>query len=128
MSALAKKFEMISVAAPKRAARLAEVISIARPAEEKEMSAAKRVALFLASPFIGLAYIAAMPLVAAVALAWFGVRALAAKTPLKVKKLGMIAAAPLLGLGFIVALPVAGVTALGYSALKAAEKAYAAGR
>ena len=121
MCALAKKFEMTEVAAPKRAARLAEVITIARPVDEKKMSVAKRIALFLASPFIGLAYIAAMPFVAAGMLAWFGAKALAAKTPAGVKKAGMIVAAPFLGLGFIIALPVVGVTALGYYALRAAE-------
>lgn len=122
MSAL-RKIEMIETAAPQRTARLAEVISIAPPAEEKKMSAPKRIALFLASPFVGLAYIAAMPFVATVVLLWFAAKALAAKTPASVKKAGMIVVAPFLGLGFIVALPLAGITALGYYALKAGEKA-----
>ena len=98
MSAL-RKIEMIETAAPQRTARLAEVISIAPPAEEKKMSAPKRIALFLASPFVGLAYIAAMPFVATVVLLWFAAKALAAKTPASVKKAGMIVVAPFLGLG-----------------------------
>ncbi len=122
MSAL-RKIEMMEAAAPKRAARLAEVISIARPAEEKKMSATKRIALFLASPFVGLAYIAAMPFVATALLIWIGVKALAARTPASAKKAGMLLAAPFLGLGFIIALPVAGVSALGYYAIKAGAKA-----
>ncbi|MDH3321086.1 MAG: hypothetical protein OEO84_15555 [Betaproteobacteria bacterium] len=36
---------------------------------------AKNVALFVAAPFIGLAYAAAFPFVAAAMLAWYGVRA-----------------------------------------------------
>lgn len=45
------------------------------------MSAVKSVALFLASPFIGLAYLLIMPLVALAALLWIGAKALARKLP-----------------------------------------------
>ena len=92
-------------------------------AEEHSMGRGKSIALFLASPFIGLAYIIAMPLVATAMLAWFAGKALAAKVPASVKKAAMIVAAPFLGLGFIVALPLTGITALGYYALKSAQKA-----
>ena len=91
--------------------------------EEKKMGAAKSVALFLVSPFIGLAYVIAMPFVAAAMLAWFCAKALAARTPASVKKAAMVVAAPFVGLGFILALPVVGVTALGYFALKAPARA-----
>ena len=40
---------------------------------------AKNVALFVAAPFIGLAYAAAFPFVAVGAIAWYGARALAKK-------------------------------------------------
>ena len=123
MSAL-RKIEMIETAAPKRTARLAEVISIVPPVEEMKMSVTKRVALFLASPFVGLAYIAAMPIVATAMLLWFAAKALVAKIPAGVKKASMIVVAPVLGLGFIVALPLLGISALGYYALKSiGEKA-----
>jgi hypothetical protein len=89
--------------------------------EEQRMSTLKSVTLFLASPFIGLAYITAMPFVAAAMIIWFGVKALVTKIPASVKKVGMIIAAPFLGLGFIIALPVVGVTALGYFAMKSRE-------
>ena len=100
------------------------IVTSARPAAvaAKPMSTLKNMALFLASPFIGLAYIAAMPFVAAAMIAWFAAKALAAKMPASVKKAGMIFAAPFLGLGFIVALPLAGVTALGYFAIKSMNK------
>ena len=130
MSALLKMemYEAVAEAAvlKKSTGWVPEVIVTAHlpaAAEEKKMSAAKSVALFLASPFIGLAYVIAMPFVAAAMIAWFAAKALAARIPASVKKAGMVAAAPLLGLGFIIALPLAGVTALGYYALKAAEKA-----
>lgn len=121
MSAL-RKMPMIETvaeaAAAKRAGWTPEVIITAQlPAVEK-MSAAKRIALFLAAPFVGLAYIAAMPFVAVAMLVWFAVKALAAKTPAELKKVAMIVVGPLLGLGFIVALPAVGITALGYYALK----------
>ena len=88
-------------------------------AEDQKMGAAKSIALFLASPFIGLAYIIAMPFVAAAMLACYAAKALAARTPASVKKVAMIIAAPFIGLGFILALPIVGVSALGYFALKA---------
>lgn len=128
MSALLKieAYEAVTAAAvAKTAAWTPELIVTAHlpRVEERPMSFPKRVALFLASPVVGLAYIAAMPVVAAALLAWLGAKALAARTPASVKKAGLILASPLLGLGFIVALPLAGVTALGYYAFKAGEKA-----
>jgi len=97
-------------------------VELAAVAEEKHESRAKNVALFLAAPFIGLAYMMAMPFVAAGMLAWFGGKALAAKMPANVKKVGMYFAAPFLGLGFILALPIAGIGAIGYYAVKAVWK------
>ena len=133
MSALLKMemYEAVAEAASlkKSAGWVPEVIVTAHLAsaapvavEEKHMSAAKRIGLFFASPFIGLAYVLAMPVVGLAMIAWFGAKALAARVPASVKKAAMIAAAPVIGLAFIVALPLAGVTALGYYALKAGEK------
>ena len=52
----------------------------ARPADlAGAAKVAKNVALFVAAPFIGLAYAAAFPFVAVGLLAWYGVRALARK-------------------------------------------------
>ncbi len=90
--------------------------------EEKQGSRVKNIALFFAAPFVGLAYIMAMPFVAAGMMFWFGAKALAAKLPVGVKKMAMVAAAPFLGLGFILALPLAGIGALGYYAVKAVWK------
>ena len=84
-------------------------------------SRVKNIALFLAAPFVGLAYIMAMPFVAAGMIAWFAAKAAAARAarlPEGVKRAGMVVAAPFLGLGFILALPLAGIGALGYFAVK----------
>lgn len=78
----------------------------------------KNIALFLASPFIGLTYIVAMPFVAAGMLAYFAGKALCRKYPM-VKHVAMLAVAPLLGLVMILAAPIVGAGALGYFASKA---------
>jgi hypothetical protein len=82
---------------------------------------AKNIALFLASPFIGLAYVAAMPFVAAGMLAYFAGKAAFAKSPL-VKHVSMMIAAPFIGLAMILAAPIVGAGALGYYATKALAK------
>jgi hypothetical protein len=52
----------------------------ARPAElAGALRVAKNIVLFVAAPFIGLAYAAAFPFVAVGMLAWYGARALAKK-------------------------------------------------
>jgi hypothetical protein len=102
---------------------------VRRPRAEKAESAevkgaastAKNITLFLASPFIGLAYIAAMPFVALGALAYFGVKALFNKVPVA-KHVAMMAAAPVIGLAFVVAAPFIGIGALGYYGTKAIAK------
>ena len=81
----------------------------------------KNIALFLASPFIGLAYIAAMPFVAIGMLAYFGAKALFNKVPVA-KHIAMLIAAPFLGLAMIVVAPIVGIGALGYFGSKAITK------
>jgi hypothetical protein len=85
------------------------------------VSTVKNIALFLASPFIGLAYIAAMPFVAAGMLAYFAGKAVFNKFPIA-KHVAMMVAAPLLGLVMIVVAPIVGIGALGYMGTKALLK------
>jgi len=121
----AAKAMLEAEAAPAPVAATEAVTEVKAVAEEKQGSRAKNIALFLAAPFVGLAYVMAMPFVAAGMIAWFAGKALAAKAaklPEGVKKGGLIAAAPFLGLGFILALPLVGIGALGYFAVKAAWK------
>lgn len=83
---------------------------------------AKNVALFLAAPFVGLAYILAFPIVGLGMLAWTAIQAQQKKSeaaaklqpaaPAKssaLKTTAMFLAAPLLGLVFVVAGPIAGI-------------------
>jgi len=84
-------------------------------------STAKNIALFLASPIIGLAYVVAMPFVAAAMLAYFAGKAVFNKFPM-VKHAAMMVAAPFIGLAFILAAPLVGLGALGYMATKAMTK------
>ena len=71
----------------------------------------KNVALFLAAPFIGLAYILSMPLVGFGMLTWFAGKAAAAKYPM-VKAVTAIVAAPFVGLAFILTMPLFGLATL----------------
>jgi len=90
-------------------------------AAEKTNNAAKNIALFLASPFIGLAYVIAMPFVAAGVLAWMGGRALFNKVPM-LKHVAMVVAAPFIGLAFVLTAPLIGIGALGWAGSKALLK------
>jgi len=79
----------------------------------------KRIALFVAAPFFGLAYIVAFPFVGLGIAVWIGARALikyaaARKTAAFVKWLGMLVLAPLLGLALVILLPVTGAALLAW--------------
>jgi len=102
-------------------AAVAATVSVSEVVEAKAESRTKNVALFLAAPFIGLAYIVAMPFVAAGMLAWFGGKALAKKLPI-VKPIALTLAAPVLGLVFIVAAPFIGLALFGWYGTKALLK------
>ena len=102
-------------------AAVAATVSVSEVVEAKVESRTKNVALFLAAPFIGLAYIVAMPFVAAGMLAWFGGKALAKKLPI-VKPIALTLAAPVLGLAFIVAAPFIGLALFGWYGTKALLK------
>ena len=71
---------------------------------------AKNVALFLAAPFIGLAYLVVFPFVGIALLAW--VAAKAAMKNEKTRPIAMAIAAPFIGLAFVTVGPIAGLGAL----------------
>jgi CheY-like chemotaxis protein len=79
-----------------------------------------RIALFFAAPFIGLAYMIAMPFVGGAMLARFAAKAAGRKYPavrnagLVLKHVAMVAAAPLIGLVSVVLLPFVGLAALAW--------------
>lgn len=84
----------------------------------------KNVALFLAAPFIGLAYVVLLPFIGIAILAGLGIKALvkisAIGSALKVvKNVALLIAAPFLGLAYIVLLPFVGTAALAWIGLRA---------
>jgi|ERR1039458_7774006 hypothetical protein len=77
----------------------------------------KNIALFLVAPFIGLAYVTALPLVGLVMLAIMAARAVARYEAVKaigraVKPTAMIVAAPFIGLAYMVLFPFIGLAML----------------
>ena len=86
-----------------------------------KLATVKNVALFLAAPFIGLAYVLAMPFVALGTLAWFASKALARKFPVA-KDIALFLAAPMIGLAYIVAMPFVGIGMLVWFGSKALLK------
>jgi CheY-like chemotaxis protein len=101
--------------------------AIAQPAAAAPQSGGvsrfiKNVALFLAAPFIGLAYILAFPIVGLGMLAWIAIQAQKKKSeeaaklqpvaparPSVLKSAALLLAAPFIGLAFIVVGPIAGL-------------------
>lgn len=85
----------------------------------------KNIALFLAAPFIGLAYIVAMPLVGLGLLVVLAVRAAAKFAAVRtlavaLKHVGMLLAAPMIGLAYIVFFPVVCLALLAWMGGRAA--------
>ncbi|MFA7269284.1 MAG: response regulator [Sterolibacterium sp.] len=102
----------------------AEAATEADSAAEVKKSAREKVkdiALFFAAPFIGLAYVVAMPFAAIGMLAWFSAKALVKKAPI-VKTIALFFAAPVIGLAYVVALPFVGIGMLAWLGTKALLK------
>jgi CheY-like chemotaxis protein len=83
----------------------------------EEQSNFKNIALFLAAPFIGLAYALLLPLVGLAMLAWIGGKALVALPASKrllnlVGNVAKVIAAPFIGLAYAVSLPFVGIAML----------------
>jgi hypothetical protein len=81
----------------------------------------KNIALFVAAPFVGLAYIMAFPLVGLCMLAWLaGKKLIANKTA---RPIVLALAAPFATIAFVIAAPVAGLGALAWIGGRALLKA-----
>jgi hypothetical protein len=123
-----------ATAAPAPASKLYVVPTAKAPAKapaeiaEREGSIVKNIFLFFAAPFLGLAYIVALPLVGLGFLAVVAVRA-AAKIEavrtvgLALKNVVMLIAAPFVGLTYIVFFPVIGLAMLAWMGGRAAAEA-----
>ena len=109
------------VAAEAAATEATDAVVAAMPEVAKARNLLKNIALFLAAPFIGLAYVVAMPFVGVGMLAWMGGKALATKFPL-LKTMAMTVSAPFIGLAFILVAPLVGIGALGWYGTKALFK------
>ncbi len=117
----------------------AETAPMAQPAPAAETSMAsnavrftKNVALFLAAPFVGLAYILAFPIVGLGMLAWTAIQAQKKKSetaamrqptapakPSAFKTVAMVLAAPFIGLVYIIVAPIVGLGMLLWFAFQA---------
>jgi CheY-like chemotaxis protein len=73
---------------------------------------AKNLALFIAAPLVGLAYVMAFPLIGLGLIAWHGAGAVARRSPRVAaagKRTALFVAAPFIGLAYTVALPFVGL-------------------
>jgi CheY-like chemotaxis protein len=117
----------------KYAAAIAPVMELEMVTPQPEHGAkgalpfAKHVALFIAAPFIGLAYALAMPFVGLGMFTWLGLKALKNhgaphKAVAFIKTIGLLITAPFIGLGYVIAFPFIGLGMLGWIGTKALIK------
>lgn len=88
-------------------------------AAKKERTLAATAGMFLAAPFLGLAFVIALPLIGFYHVAKLALEAFARKSPVKaarfrkaaamLKNVGLFFAAPIVALGYIIALPFVGL-------------------
>jgi CheY-like chemotaxis protein len=91
----------------------AEVSEAFSPVAARRESRLKNIALFLAAPFVGLAYILAFPIVGLAMLAWTGAKAAARNPTLnRIGRVGLFVVSPLIGLAYVLLLPVVGLAML----------------
>lgn len=88
-----------------------------KAAGKEVLATARNVVLFLAAPFIGLAYLLAFPFIGIAMLLWVGAKALARNRT--ARRVGMLIAAPLIALAFVTIGPFAGLGALVWTGGKA---------
>ena len=101
-------------------------------APKTERTMAKTIGMFLAAPFIGLAYVIALPIIGIYHLARLALEAHAKRVPaingkLKkalglVKNIGLFFAAPFIALGYVIALPFVGFFMIAKLAMEARQK------
>jgi hypothetical protein len=100
------------------------------PAPEAAGNTLVNIVLFFVAPFIGLAYIVAMPFVGLAVLAMLAGRAMAKYEAVKtvacvLNNFGVVVAAPVLGLAYVVFFPFIGLAALAWMGGRAAVAARA---
>lgn len=94
-----------------------------RPTNAAPTTNTNAAATALAAPFIGLAFVIALPLAGLAALAWIGGRALMRNPAARyVKDVLLFAAAPFIGLAYAAAFPFVGLGALAWYGARAAAR------
>lgn len=115
--------EMTLAATPADVAHALEDV-VEAPAEgapaEAKGSRAKNVLLFLAAPFIGLAYLLAFPIVGMGLVAWIAGKAIMKND--KLRPIAMVIAAPIITVAFVTLGPIVGLGALAWIGGKAILK------
>lgn len=101
---------------PKLEVSVETPVSIEQTPEVKNRSRLLDILLFFAAPFIGLAYILAMPFIGLGALVWYASKAL--KTNKTAKFIAFALVSPVIGLAFVTIGPVIGLAALAYVGLR----------
>ena len=97
-----------------------------------ERTMVKTIGMFLAAPFIGLAYVIALPIIGIYHLAKLALEAYAKRVPaingnlknamVRVKNIGLFFAAPFVALGYVIALPFVGFFMITRLAIEAHRK------
>ena len=96
--------------------------TVAREAAANEAKAhgARNLAIGVAAPFIGLAFVLAAPIAGLAALAWLAAKALVARYPTaarNARNVALFVAAPFIGLAYAALFPVIGIGALAWIAV-----------
>lgn len=102
----------------------ARPVEAAHPVVVEEQSGLKKIALLIAAPFIGLAYVVLFPFIGMGILATMGIKALVklpmVRTPLTfLKNVALFIAAPFVGLAYVVLFPFVGAAMLAWVGVKA---------
>jgi CheY-like chemotaxis protein len=114
-------------AAAKRQAVAEAAGAAPQPAGAGRGSALKNIALFIAAPFVGLAYMLAFPFIGLGMLAWMGAQAAARrKLPKKIgliaKNVGLLIVSPFMGLAYVLLFPFIGLAILAWMGARALVK------
>ena len=109
------------------AAEASEAVAAPQPAAAGAGSALRNIALFLAAPFIGLAYLLAFPFIGLGMLAWTGARAtarneLATKIGRIARNVVLFIVSPLIGLAYVLLFPFIGLAMLAWMGVRALVK------
>ncbi len=117
--------EAAAIAVPQEAAEVTEAVEadVRRGTLRDIVRFAGKVGLFVAAPFIGLAYALFLPFYGLALLAWMGTRAVLGVTGLKrlgvfLKNVALFIAAPFIGLAYALMLPFVGLGILAWMGIR----------